>query len=199
MLEQLSGLDYDQLIALAGRVDASSVVARAFERARDGLIPQVDEQLLALLERRYAAGVRMGQEGPVLERIAGVFRALRYAWERRSSSAAERLLDDVLALAGEQVVLEEFKQETLGILNKAQNMQNNTASSVAAILEECERLRATDPAQLDSKEWRDRLEQVRLARQALSQREASISALQEVVLLTRAIEMELLTGRMRGA
>lgn len=41
--------------------------------------------------------------------------------------------------------------------------------------------------------------QVRLARQALSQREASISALQEVVLLTRAIEMELLTGRMRGA
>lgn len=39
-------------------------------------------------------------------------------------------------------------------------MQNNTASSVAAILEECERLRATDPAQLDSKEWRDRLEQV---------------------------------------
>ncbi|GLI68839.1 hypothetical protein VaNZ11_013382 [Volvox africanus] len=220
------------------------------EAKLEAAAPEVDEQLLALLERRYTTALALRQEAASAEHIATLYRALRYIYERRTSSAAERLLDDVLgilgdvqlqpdierrrgeaaarlrnaftggmldvdvftaaaalaegrqaaaeALAGEQVSLETFKTEAMGLLDHAKRVQQKTEANLETIEAEVARLRKEEPNTLESREWRFRLDQVRLARQALTEREESITALEEVLVLTRAVELQMLTGRLGG-
>ncbi|EFJ47108.1 hypothetical protein VOLCADRAFT_92221 [Volvox carteri f. nagariensis] len=231
-------------------VDLLAASGAELEAKLEAAAPEVDEQLLALLERRYTAALTLRQDAAAVERIATLYRALRYMYERRTSSPAERLLDDVLgilgdvelqpeqerrrgeaaarlrnaftggmldvdvftaaealaegrqaaaeALAGEQVSLESFKAEAMGLLDHARRVQQDTTSSLETIEMEVARLRSDEPVTLEGREWRVRLEQVRLARQALAEREQSISALEEVLLLTRAVELQILTGRLEG-
>ncbi|GIL43318.1 hypothetical protein Vafri_1103 [Volvox africanus] len=231
-------------------VDLLSASGAELEAKLEAAAPEVDEQLLALLERRYTTALALRQEAASAERIATLYRALRYIYERRTSSAAERLLDDVLgilgdvqlqpdterrrgeaaarlrnaftggmldvdvftaaaalaegrqaaaeALAGEQVSLETFKAEAMGLLDHAKRVQQKTEANLETIEAEVARLRKEEPNTLEGREWRFRLDQVRLARQALTEREESITALEEVLVLTRAVELQMLTGRLGG-
>ncbi|GIL72661.1 hypothetical protein Vretimale_4365 [Volvox reticuliferus] len=231
-------------------VELLSASGAELEAKLEAAAPEVDEQLLALLERRYTTALALRQDAASAERIATLYRALRYIYERRTSSAAERLLDDVLgilgdlqlqpdaerrrgeaaarlrnaftggmldvdvftaaaaladgrqaaaeALAGEQVSLETFKAEAMGLLDHAKRVQQETEANLKTIEAEVARLRREEPNTLEGRQWRLRLDQVRLARQALTEREESIAALEEILLLTRAVELQMLTGRIGG-
>ncbi|GLC35758.1 hypothetical protein PLESTM_000362700 [Pleodorina starrii] len=232
-------------------VDLLSASGAELEAKLETAAPEVDEQLLALLERRYTTALALRQDAASAERIATLYRALRYMYERRNSSAAERLLDDVLgiladealqpdpdrrrgeaaarlrnaftggmldvdvftaaaalaegrqaaaeALAGETVSLESFKAEAMGLLGHAKRVQQQTIASLETIEAEVARVRGEEgQAALEGREWQVRLEQVRLARTALEEREQSIGALEEVLALTRAVEIQMMTGRMSG-
>ncbi|KXZ56365.1 hypothetical protein GPECTOR_1g323 [Gonium pectorale] len=219
------------------------------EARLEAAAPHVDEQMLALLQARYATALRLRQEPAAAERIASLYRALRYLLQRRTSTPSERLLDEVLDLladteaqpdparrrgdaaarlrsaftggmlevdvftaaaalaesreaaaaalaGGEQVPIEAFKAEAMALLGHAKRVQAETEEAVAAVEEQVAELREADPAALAGREWAGRMQQLELARRALAERSGSIAALEEVLLLTRAIELQMLTGRL---
>lgn len=103
------------------------------------------------------------------------------------------------ALAVEQVEVDVFKGVAMELLSHAKRVQEETQAAVEEVLAVAERVRQEEgEGALQGAEWGARLEQVRLAQAALEDREGSILALEEVLLVTRAVEKQILTGVMRG-
>lgn len=103
------------------------------------------------------------------------------------------------ALAVEQVEVDVFKGAAMELLSHAKKVQAETQAAVEEVLAVAERVRKEEgEAALQGPEWRARMEQVRLAQAALEDREDSIMALEEVLLVTRAVEKQILTGMIRA-